>query len=79
MEGNELFVNLDWDPVYLESIFKEDFYDFMDMWNCTSVSDEELHSGVEKLEIKLKYSPIVEDISMEDEVLCAAVEQIEKE
>ena len=45
------------------------------MWN-SNVTDMELVHEVDKVEA---YSPIVEDISMEDEVLCSAVEKTEDE
>ena len=69
-----LLCNQDWDPSYLRDIFEEDFYEFSDLW-ASNMSDCELVEGVEKLEI---YSPLVEDISMDDSYLCHAVEQIEK-
>ena len=67
--------NRDWDPNYLMDIMSEDFYDFGDLWGST-VNDRELVRDVEKLE---KYCPVVEDISMDDETLCSAVEKIEEE
>ena len=42
----------------------------------TNMGDKELVNAVEKLE---RYSPIVEDISLDDNVLYQAVEQIEQE
>ena len=72
-----LLQNRDWDPSYLSQLFSELFYyDFTDLWNTGNMNDMDLVSAVEKVE---KYSPIVEDISLDDEVLCAAVEQIEDE
>ena len=70
-----LCMNKDWDPVYLASICDVDFDDFTDLW-VNELSDMEL------LEVDTsyhKYSPVVEDISIEDSELCLAVEQIEKE
>ena len=67
--------NRDWDPSYLGHLFSEDFYDFKDLWQ-SPVSDSQLVQDVANLD---KYSPIVEDISMDDEVLCKAVEKIENE
>ena len=72
-----LLQNRDWDPIYLSQLFSEEFYyDFTDLWNTGNMNDMDLVSAVEKVE---KYSPIVEDISLDDEVLCPAVEQIEDE
>ena len=70
-----LVCNKDWDPSYLQEIFEPDFYDFSHMWN-SDVSDNVLVCQVENIE---KYSPITEDITMDDDILCSAVEQIEKE
>ena len=69
--------NSDWDPCYLRRIFDTDFFDYSELWNNKmEYSDEELVRHVSNVE---KYCPIVEDISLEDEVLCTAVEHIEKE
>ena len=46
--------------------------EYGELWS----SDRDLVMDVEKLE---KYCPIVEDISMDDQELCEAVEQIEYE
>ena len=74
--SDECFVeNRDWDPSYLALLFSEEFNDFGDLWK-SNVTDMELVSEVNKLEA---YCPIVEDISLEDEVLCTAVERIEEE
>ena len=67
--------NRDWDPAYLLQIFSQDFHEFQDLWS-TNVPDKDLVKEVEKVE---KYCPIVEDISMDDESLCVAVERIEEE
>ena len=67
--------NRDWDPSYLLMLFDEDFHDFNELWS-SNMGDSELVSAIENLEI---YSPIVEDISMDDNTLCEAVEQIEQE
>ena len=69
-----LWKNRDWDPSYLLDIVSEDFYDFGDLWD-SSICDSDLVSSVENME---KYCPIVEDISVDDEFLCEAVEEIEK-
>ena len=74
--SDEMLVsNLDWDPVYLRLLFEEDFDDFTELWQ-SNVSDMDLVSQASDME---KYCPVVEDISMEDEVLYSAVERIEKE
>ena len=65
----------DWDPSYLAMLFSQDFNDFSDL-RCSETSDTELVKEMEKLDI---YCPIVEDISMEDDVLVKAVEQIKYE
>ena len=67
--------NKDWDPSYLLDIFTEDFYNFDELWD-NSLSDSDLVEVVSKME---RYCPVVEDISMDDEELCKAVEQIEYE
>ena len=71
----ELLLTYDWDPVYLLSIFDSEFNDTSDLWD-NIMSDSEILDTVNIME---KYNPIVEDISMEDEVLCAAVEPIKAE
>ena len=68
--------NRDWDPNYLDRILSEDFYDFSELWNTGCIKDMDLVKEVEKIE---RYSPIVEDISLEDDVLCSAVQRIENE
>ena len=67
--------NRDWDPSYLSDIVTQDFFDFNELWD-NNVGNRQLVEDVEKLE---KYCPIVEDISLEDNVLCEAVESIEKQ
>ena len=69
-----LFRNKDWDPSYLTSIFDQDFYEYSDLWD-SNMSDKELLQEVTKIDV---YSPIVEDISMDDLELCTAVENIER-
>ena len=66
----------DWDPSYLRKIFSHDFYEFSELWSDKNIKDTELVKQVEMVE---KYSPIVEDISLDDETLCTAVEKIEDE
>ena len=70
-----LLCNRDWDPCYLRSIFDTDFFDFSELWS-SSIGDIEIFEHVENVE---KYSPIVEDISLDDSTLCEAVNEIEKE
>ena len=70
-------MNCDWDPSYLSEIFKEEYYDESYFWNNgATVSDTELVAHVEKMDY---YSPIVEDISLDDKVLCDAVQKIEEQ
>ena len=73
----DLVNNCDWDPLYLWNIFESDFNDCSELWgNSMEVNDTELVKNVEKMEC---YVPIVEDISLEDEVLSEAVQKIEDE
>ena len=69
--------NRDWDPAYLRYILSQDFYEFRDLW-ASNVSDKDLAGVAEHTETS-PYSPIVEDILLDDATLCDAVEQIEKE
>ena len=77
MEKSEvnLWANCDWDPSYLSCIFDVDFDDCSDLW-ISDVSDSDLLGIVTIME---SYCPIVEDISMDDNELCQAVEKIEEE
>ena len=52
-----------------------DFNDTSDLW-VNEMDDFQLLEIGNKLD---KYVPIVEDISLDDEVLCSAVEQIESQ
>ena len=63
-----------WDPGYLYEICQQDFYQFEELWGMNP-NDMELVKEVEKVE---SYCPIVEDISLDDEVLCSAVTDIEE-
>ena len=74
MENDYLETNLDWDPSYLAQIFNVDFNDMSDLWGESDSSVDTL-----LLQEMDKYCPVVEDITIEDEVLCAAVESIENE
>ena len=67
--------NRDWDPNYLGDLFREDFYDFKELWQ-SNVNDADLVTESNRLE---HYCPITEDISLDDVVLCDAVEKIEEE
>ena len=67
--------NWDWDPAYLSELLDEDFYDFSELWS-SNIGDMELVKETERVE---KYCPVVEDISIDDELLCSAVEKIESE
>ena len=75
MDDCDFLLNSDWDPVYLASIFDSEFDECSCLWD-NNTTDLELLEGVKLLEM---YSPIVEDISLDDEVLCSALEQIETE
>ena len=70
--ADRVFVtNCDWDPQYLLEVVTEDFYDFKEHWeNC--LSDMDLVAAEEP-----RYCPVAEDISLDDETLYEAVEQIE--
>ena len=74
-EDSNFLLNCDWDPVYLESLFSVEFDDYSDLW-VSNMNDTEFLDVVQSIE---RYSPIVEDISMDDNELCMAVEQIETE
>ena len=67
--------NRDWDPVYLMSIFECDFHDTSDLW-VNEMNDLELLEAGKQFDT---YAPVVEDISLDDDVLYSAVEQIETE
>ena len=67
--------NLDWDPTYLSEVLSSDFYDFTDLWD-NSMDDNKFVEEVEKIEM---YSPLVEDVSLDDDILCSAVEKLELE
>ena len=67
--------NRDWDPSYLSEIFNQDFYEFKDHWE-SNVCDDELVQESNRVE---HYCPITQDISLDDELLCQAVEKVEEE
>ena len=70
--------NRDWDPTYLRDLMMDDFFDFSDLWSNENVGDTELVRAVNRCEHEY-YCPVVEDISIEDEVLCNAVQKVEQE
>ena len=70
-----LIENRDWDPSYIRMLFADDFNDYSDLWS-SSIGDNQLVRHVECTE---RYSPIVQDISLDDSELCQAVERIEEE
>ena len=70
-----MWMSRDWDPSYLADMFREDFDDYSELWK-SNVADKELVEEAKKVE---KYTPIVEDISLDDDTLCTAVEKIEDE
>ena len=67
--------NRDWDPSYLQEIVSQDFYDFKDLWQ-SNMCDRDLVQAAERID---RYMPVVEDISIDDNTLYDAVEQIENE
>ena len=69
--------NRDWDPHYLREVVSQDFYDFTELWNI-NISDMELVQA-ETGGAMDRYMPLVEDISLDDQTLYKAVEQIEHE
>ena len=70
MDNLDLLLNRDWDPEYLQELFRTDFNDMSELWS-DAVSDTEMNKLADK------YCPIVEDISMDDEELSHAVKTIE--
>ena len=72
-----LLVNRDWDPSYLSSIVGQDFFEFSELWNVNNcVKDCDLVEYARNMD---HYCPEVEDISLDGEILCNAVEKIEEE
>ena len=67
--------NKDWDPQYLRQIVSQDFYEFRELWQG-SLPDKDLVKAAENLD---RYSPEVEDISLDDDTLYEAVAEIENE
>ena len=76
MEPDDIFVNSDWDPCYLSLIFDESFDNMSELWNEEYVPDSVILQNVDEREF---YSPLVEDISLDDDELRNAVEEIESE
>ena len=61
----------------MSNIFAQDFYEYPELWNSsTSLNGHQLVQEVERVE---KYTPIVEDISLDDDILCQEVNKIEQE
>ena len=67
--------NQDWDPCYLRRIFDKNFDNISELW-LDGVEDSVLLKEMENYE---HYCLIVEDISLDDDELCSAVEIIEYE
>ena len=63
--------NRDWDPAYLQYIISQDFYEFRELWQ-SNIGDKELVCAE-------RYSPIVADISLDDNTLYEAVAQIKED
>ena len=76
MESDDIFINSDWDPCYLSLIFDESFDNMSELWNEEYVPDSVILQNVDEREV---YSPLVEDISLDDDELHKAVEEIESE
>ena len=77
--SDRIFVtNHDWDLQYLKELVTQDFYDFRELWQ-SSICDKELVRATEMAKATEKYSPLVEDISLDDDTLYEAVQQIENE
>ena len=51
----------------------DDLYEINNLWT-SNINDIDLLQEIEKIE---RYFPITEDISLDDEVLCSTIEQIE--
>ena len=69
--------NRDWDPSYLRLLFDEDFNDMTELWK-SNVADSVLVNETSRVEHQ-PYCPVIEDISLDDQTLCSAVEKIEQE
>ena len=70
-----------WKPLFLKLLFDSNFDENSkaDLFN-TSMSNMELLQCVGQVEKeRVPYQPIIEDISMDDEVLVKAVDKIEEE
>ena len=63
----------DFEPTYLQQVFVDDLYEINNLWT-SNINDMDLLQEIETIE---RHFPITEDISLDDEVLCSAVEQIE--
>ena len=69
--------NRDWDPGYLSEIMLCDWYEFDDHWK-SNVTDQDIVDGMKYLSVD-KYSPVIEDISLDDETLSKEVDRVEYE
>ena len=65
----------DWDPTYFSELFSQNFFDFNHLW-ASNMGDKDLIDAVETIEW---YTPLVQDISLADETLYQAVEEIDYE
>ena len=74
MELSENIFNLDkdWDPHYLGLLFSQNFHDFSNLLK-SNMCDQDLLHAVKTIE---RYNPMVENILLDDETLCEAVEDI---
>ena len=76
MESNDIFLSWDWDPCYLAYIFDQDFFDMAELWDGDDTTDSSLLESFENKDI---YAPILEDISLDDDLLHEAVEEMESQ
>ena len=80
MEYVDLTSNLDWGPIYLAKIFDEDFFDMSELWKYSSaLTDSEMLNCIDGNFQREIYCPEVEDVSLDDEILWSAVEEIEEQ
>ena len=56
-------------------ISDQDFYDFTELW-YSDLNDTDLVMEVESVE---RYNPLIEDISLDEELLCSALEEVQKQ
>ena len=72
------YTNHDWDPQYLRELVCQDFYEFQEHWQ-SSLGDKELIAESDRAMATEQYTPLMEDISLDDDTLYEAVSQIERE